>query len=161
MNPNEFILASSSGLGQNRVTPRSMMKLLRALKEDLSRYNMTYADIMPVAGVDRGTLEGRFDSDFARGSVVGKTGTLRRTDNGVSTLMRRDPNQEKESFFSLYSINKEVSAVSVIFKTHLFLWFKEQMGGAAPMDYKHIPIDIRLATSRISLSERKYERLED
>ena len=56
-----------------------LMKLLRVLRNDLSRYRMTFADVMPVAGVDKGTLEGRFD-DFSEGSVVGKTGTLGQTD---------------------------------------------------------------------------------
>src|SRR6185503_17266152 len=57
--PAEFSLATSSGLGINRVTPRAMMKLLRTLQKDLARYKMTFADIMPVAGIDDGTLEGR------------------------------------------------------------------------------------------------------
>ena len=62
--PAEFILQTSSGLGMNRVTPKAMMKLLRTLRSDLSKWKMTFADIMPVAGIDKGTLEGRFDSDF-------------------------------------------------------------------------------------------------
>jgi D-alanyl-D-alanine carboxypeptidase len=74
--PYEFSLATSSGLGINRVTPKAMMKLLRSLRSDLERYKMTFADIMPVAGLDRGTLENRFDTDFSSGSVIGKTGTL-------------------------------------------------------------------------------------
>ena len=63
-----------------------MMKLLKTLQKELARNKMTFADIMPVAGVDKGTLERRFDTDFSRGSVVGKTGTLGNTDGGVSTL---------------------------------------------------------------------------
>ena len=37
-------------------------------------------------GIDKGTLDNRFDEDFARGSVVGKTGTLGVTDGGASAL---------------------------------------------------------------------------
>lgn len=84
--PEEFYIQTASGLGINRVTPRAMMKLLRALRADLAKNKMSFTDIMPVAGIDKGTLEGRFDSDFARGSVVGKTGTLGNTDGGVSSL---------------------------------------------------------------------------
>src|SRR5260370_20220841 len=84
IDPQEFSIQTSSGLGYNRVTPNAMMKLLRALRTDLARYKLTFADIMPVAGIDKGTLEGRFDTDFSRCSVVGKTGTLGRTDAGVS-----------------------------------------------------------------------------
>src|SRR5204862_5907156 len=46
---NEFSIQTSSGLGYNRVSPNAMMQLLRALRDDLARYKMTYADIMPVA----------------------------------------------------------------------------------------------------------------
>ena len=84
--PVEFSLQTSSGLGFNRVTPNAMMSLLRALRSDLAKYKMTFSDIMPVAGIDKGTLENRFDSDFSVGSVVGKTGTLGQTDAGVSSL---------------------------------------------------------------------------
>ncbi|MEQ1923041.1 MAG: D-alanyl-D-alanine carboxypeptidase, partial [Pyrinomonadaceae bacterium] len=54
--PNEFSLQTSSGLGYNRVTPNAMMRLLHVLRDDLARYKMTFADIMPVAGIDKGTL---------------------------------------------------------------------------------------------------------
>ena len=60
--PNEFSIQTSSGLGINRVTPSAQMKLLRALRSDLAKYNMTFMDIMPVAGVDQGTLEERFET---------------------------------------------------------------------------------------------------
>ena len=63
-----------------------MMGLLRVLRSELAKSKMTFADIMPVAGIDKGTLENRFDTDFSRGSVVGKTGTLGNTDGGVSAL---------------------------------------------------------------------------
>ena len=55
-------------------------------RSDLATYRMTFADIMPVAGMDQGTLENRFDTDFSTGSVIGKTGTLGNTDGGVSAL---------------------------------------------------------------------------
>jgi D-alanyl-D-alanine carboxypeptidase/D-alanyl-D-alanine-endopeptidase (penicillin-binding protein 4) len=159
VDPDEFILASSSGLGQNRVTPRAMMKLLRALKEDLARYDMTYADIMPVAGVDRGTLEGRFDSDFARGSVVGKTGTLARTDNGVSTLCGEIQTRKGKFLFVIFNQRGGVIGFRN-FQNNFVSLVQGTMGGATPMEYKHIPIDIRLATSRISYPNGR-QRVED
>ena len=48
---------------------------------------MTPADIMPVAGIDPGTLEDRFTGPAWRGSVIAKTGTLIRTDGGASSLV--------------------------------------------------------------------------
>ena len=43
-------------------------------------------DILPVAGMDVGTLKRRFTSLEYRGGIIGKTGTLPGTDGGVSTL---------------------------------------------------------------------------
>ncbi len=85
--PEQIYLASLSGLGVNRVTPRAMMKILRALRVELQRYRLTPADIMPVAGIDPGTLEDRFTGPAWRGSVIAKTGTLIRTDGGASSLV--------------------------------------------------------------------------
>lgn len=157
--PEEFYLASSSGLGQNRVTPRAMMKLLRALKEDLTRYNMTFADIMPVAGVDRGTLEGRFDNDFARGSVVGKTGTLRRTDSGVSTLCGEIQTKTGKYLFVIFNQRGGVNGFRH-FQNSFVSLVQGTLGGAAPLEYEHVSIDTRLATARVSHPNGR-GRLED
>jgi serine-type D-Ala-D-Ala carboxypeptidase/endopeptidase (penicillin-binding protein 4) len=83
----EVRLASASGLGVNRVTPRHMMKIYRALLAELKENKLKAADIMPVAGVDPGTLDKRYVNSPGRGSVIGKTGTLGRTDGGVSALV--------------------------------------------------------------------------
>src|SRR5678815_511877 len=52
----------------------------------LNLKNMQPQDVLPVAGVDAGTLQRRFTGEEYRGAVVGKTGTLPGTDGGVSTL---------------------------------------------------------------------------
>src|SRR5207244_2559664 len=56
IDPEEFMIASTSGLGVNRVTPRAMMKVLRGLSAELTRNNLSLSDILPVAGIDPGTL---------------------------------------------------------------------------------------------------------
>jgi D-alanyl-D-alanine carboxypeptidase/D-alanyl-D-alanine-endopeptidase (penicillin-binding protein 4) len=43
-------------------------------------------DVLPVAGVDAGTLHRRFTGEEYRGAIIGKTGTLPSTEGGVSTL---------------------------------------------------------------------------
>jgi D-alanyl-D-alanine carboxypeptidase len=83
----EVHLASLSGLGVNRVTPRAMMKILRGLRTELQKYRLTPSDIMPVAGIDPGTMEDRFTGPAWQGSVIAKTGTLVRTDGGASSLV--------------------------------------------------------------------------
>ncbi len=63
------------------------MKIFRALRAELQKSRLTPADIMPVAGIDPGTLEDRFTGPAWQGSVIAKTGTLTRTDGGASSLV--------------------------------------------------------------------------
>jgi D-alanyl-D-alanine carboxypeptidase/D-alanyl-D-alanine-endopeptidase (penicillin-binding protein 4) len=82
--PSEITLTHTSGLDYNRITPHGTILILRHLVGWLNFHNMLPEDVMPVAGVDPGTLRGRLVA--ADGSVVAKTGTLPGTDGGVSTL---------------------------------------------------------------------------
>ncbi len=147
--PQEFSLATSSGLGYNRVTPNAMMRLLRALRNDLARYKMTFADIMPVAGIDKGTLEGRFDVDFARGSVVGKTGTLGNTDGGVSALAGEVNTRNGRLLFVIFNQKGSVPRFRS-FQNGFVSLVQGQFGGAMPMAYDAVSLETRLARSKIS-----------
>jgi D-alanyl-D-alanine carboxypeptidase/D-alanyl-D-alanine-endopeptidase (penicillin-binding protein 4) len=146
--PQEFYLQTSSGLGINRVTPRAMMKLLKTLRSELGRYKMTFADIMPVAGVDKGTLERRFDTDFAKGSVVGKTGTLGNTDSGVSTLAGEITTRTGKLLFVIFNQRGNVSRFRSFQNNYVSL-IQGQFGGASQMTYNPIALDTRLAKTRI------------
>jgi len=84
--PGDVHVGRTSGLDYNRITPRGTVLLLRRLVEWLQARNLEPDDLMPMAGVDVGTLQRRFSSETYRGAVVGKTGTLPGTDGGVSTL---------------------------------------------------------------------------
>jgi len=84
--PSEVSLTHTSGLDFNRITPHGTVALMRHLVAWLNLNNMLPEDVMPVAGVDPGTLHARFTSEDSRGSIVAKTGTLPGTDGGVSTL---------------------------------------------------------------------------
>ena len=77
----ECRIVTSSGLGSNQISPRATVQILRKLTAYLQKYGLGLERILPVAGIDDGTLERRF-TDAYRGSVVGKTGTL----SGVSAL---------------------------------------------------------------------------
>ncbi|HKY05767.1 MAG TPA: D-alanyl-D-alanine carboxypeptidase, partial [Blastocatellia bacterium] len=72
----EVYVGRTSGLDFNRITPRASIKVLRALLVVLEEYSLKPEDIMPVAGIDSGTLRARLSSDQFRGSVIAKTGTL-------------------------------------------------------------------------------------
>ncbi len=87
LSPDQIQMSSLSGLGVNRASPRTMMKIFRALREELRKHRLSTTDIMPVAGIDPGTMETRFTEPPWRGSVIAKTGTLIRTDGGASSLV--------------------------------------------------------------------------
>lgn len=82
----EVSISHTSGLDFNRITPRGTVQLFRELVYWLNLQNLQPQDILPVAGVDVGTLQRRFASEEYRGGIIGKTGTLPATDGGVSTL---------------------------------------------------------------------------
>jgi D-alanyl-D-alanine carboxypeptidase/D-alanyl-D-alanine-endopeptidase (penicillin-binding protein 4) len=77
----ELNIVTASGLGSNHISPRATIQVLRKLMNYLNSRGMQLEEILPVAGIDAGTLQKRF-TDAYRGSVVAKTGTL----SGVSAL---------------------------------------------------------------------------
>lgn len=86
MAPWDVSVGRTSGLQYNRITPRDTILLLRKLIQWLETQSMRPEDILPVAGIDPGTLQTRFRAEDYRGAIVAKTGTLLGTDGGVSTL---------------------------------------------------------------------------
>ncbi len=82
-------LATLSGLGENRMSSRLIVRLLRELRETCGRLGLTVESVLPVAGCDPGTLSHSFlplyHEPFAT-SVVAKTGTLTSTDGGTAVL---------------------------------------------------------------------------
>ncbi len=82
----DISISHCSGLDFNRITPRATVQLFRELVFWLNLSNLQPQDVLPVAGVDAGTLQRRFVGEEYRGAIIGKTGTLPGTDGGVSTL---------------------------------------------------------------------------
>lgn len=81
----EIVLTNGAGAGAtNRLSPRATVSILRALVAELSRHGLGLADVLPVSGVDAGTLRERLDGPGERGVVAGKTGTY--GDYGASAL---------------------------------------------------------------------------
>ncbi|HSU26550.1 MAG TPA: D-alanyl-D-alanine carboxypeptidase [Pyrinomonadaceae bacterium] len=147
--PSEFSIQTTSGLGINRVTPSAMMKLLRTLRGDLAKYRMTFADIMPVAGMDKGTLENRFDTDFSTGSVIGKTGTLGNTDGGVSALAGEINTRNGTLLFVIFNQRGSVARFRSFQNNYVSL-IQGQLGGPAPIAYTPKSLDARLAQTKFS-----------
>jgi D-alanyl-D-alanine carboxypeptidase/D-alanyl-D-alanine-endopeptidase (penicillin-binding protein 4) len=86
LSPQEVYFSSTSGLETNRLSPRGTVQVLRQLMNLGRRHQIQLCDILPVAGLDKSTLQKRFTEPGYAGSVVGKTGTLVDTDGGVQTL---------------------------------------------------------------------------
>ncbi len=85
--PTEVAIARVSGRERNRLTPRGLLKVIRALVEEAARQKLQPEDIMPVASDDAGTLRRRLTGTGLEGAVVGKTGTLTsEVDGGMASL---------------------------------------------------------------------------
>jgi D-alanyl-D-alanine carboxypeptidase/D-alanyl-D-alanine-endopeptidase (penicillin-binding protein 4) len=82
----DIYITHSSGLDYNRITPRATVQMLRHLVLWLNFKNLLPQDVLPIAGVDDGTLRRRFTTEDYLGSIVGKTGTLPVSEGGVSAL---------------------------------------------------------------------------
>lgn len=82
----EITLGDGAGTDpRNRLSPRAAVKLLRALEQELIASGHELVEILPVAGVDDGTLRKRLNAPEEAGRVVGKTGTF--GDYGASALI--------------------------------------------------------------------------
>ena len=74
----EITIDNAAGGGEtNRLSPRAAVALLRALMREVKDEGHQLTDVLPVSGVDPGTLEERLiDPPTHRRMVVGKTGTF-------------------------------------------------------------------------------------
>lgn len=82
----QVYLETCSGLEVNRMTPRGLAAVIRALADEVNKHGMKIEDVMPVASCDWGTLRKRFEGTPYQCAAVGKTGTLTTTDGGASNL---------------------------------------------------------------------------
>jgi D-alanyl-D-alanine carboxypeptidase/D-alanyl-D-alanine-endopeptidase (penicillin-binding protein 4) len=143
--PDEVQFASLSGLGVNRVTPRAMMKILRGLRAELQKNKLSPSDIMPVAGVDPGTLEDRFTGPAWQGSVIAKTGTLVRTDGGASSLVGQMRTASGDIL--LFVIMNQHGSV-LRFRSnqdYLVMQVQNSRGGPKAFNYKPLALTMKLA----------------
>src|SRR6185369_15453516 len=145
LGPDEIRIASLSGLGTNRISPRVMMKIYRELRVELQKRGLTPASIMPVAGIDPGTLEDRFNGLAWRGSVIAKTGTLARTDGGASSLVGQMRTANGEVL--LFVIMNQRGSVWRFRENqdYLVMLAQNSRGGPKPFDYKPLMLTMQLS----------------
>lgn len=87
--PGALRIETASGLGENRLTPRQVVRMMREFRRTGERFGRPVESLLPVGGCDPGTVT-RFFPQFAAGenatALVAKTGTLTSTDGGISVL---------------------------------------------------------------------------
>lgn len=150
----EVRVATTSGLGVNRLTPRGMMTIYRALLEELERHDLEPSDIMPVAGVDPGTLERRYNFSPARGSIIAKTGTLIRTDGGASALVGQFKTRDGEThLFVIFNRRGNVSRFRND-QDRLLGELQSMRGGPAPFAYTPQALAVRLSNTELDAAKR-------
>lgn len=94
----EIILGDGAGADPtNRLSPRVAVRLLRALEQELASTGHALFDILPVAGVDDGTLRDRLNGPGEAGHVLGKTGTF--GDYGASALIGAIPTTDRGTVY--------------------------------------------------------------
>ena len=126
----DIYVGRASGLEVNRITPRGSLKVLRALLSLLSDHSLKPEDVLPIAGVDSGTLMSRFGGAGIRGSVIAKTGTLITLDNGVSTLAGIAHTRTGGTLlFAIFNSNGGVRAYRKIQDQFLTQVIEEEGGG--------------------------------
>ncbi|HZE70662.1 MAG TPA: D-alanyl-D-alanine carboxypeptidase [Pyrinomonadaceae bacterium] len=151
-------LASLSGLGVNRMSPQTMMKILRFLRQELTKNGLSLSDILPVAGVDPGTLEDRFTASPWRGSVIAKTGTLARTDGGASSLVGQMRTMSGEVL--LFAIMNQNGSVARFRENQdsLVMQIQSSRGGPRAFDYVPLTLSIKLSDTKSRFgSSEEYE----
>ncbi len=72
----ELVLGDGAGAhAANRMSPRATVAILRALDKELATHELDLTSVMPVAGLDEGTMNKRLTGPNGQGMVVAKTGT--------------------------------------------------------------------------------------
>lgn len=157
LGPDDLRIATLSGLGLNRVSPRVMMKIYRALRTELQKHRLSPAAIMPVAGIDPGTLEDRFTGLPWRGSVIAKTGTLIRTDGGASSLVGQMRAANGEVL--LFVIMNQRGSVWRFRENqdYLVMLVQNTRGGPKAFDYKPLMLSMQLSHTESTATTEEYE----
>lgn len=145
--PDDLKISRLSGLGVNRISPRVMMKVYRALLAELQAHRLAPSAILPVAGIDPGTLEDRFTGPAWRGSVIAKTGTLLRTDGGASSLVGQMRTASGETL--LFVIMNQRGSIPRFRENqdYLVMLAQNSRGGPKAFDYKPSLLTMQLSNT--------------
>ncbi|MDR3612829.1 MAG: D-alanyl-D-alanine carboxypeptidase [Candidatus Obscuribacterales bacterium] len=137
VDPSEVNFASTSGLLINRMSPRAMMAVIRALRLKLEQNKLELSDLLTVSGIDAGTMHNRLNWSPVRGSVISKTGTLAPTDKGVTALSGELHTNQGVFLFVIFEIHGDVSTFRQR-EDSLVAQFEQAHGGAKAIRYTPI-----------------------
>ena len=142
-----LVLQDAAGAdARNRMSPHAAVALLRALERELARSGHRLTDILPVSGVDPGTLHDRLNSPEDAGSIVGKTGTY--GDYGASALIGALQSADRGTvYFAI--LNHGVSVPEARRRQDRFVELLRRRLRARPWNYQR---DSRPAIARIELA---------
>jgi len=127
----ELHLDSCSGLGSNGMRPGDVVKMLRYARAKLQPKAYGPINIMPVAGIDPGTLEDRYLDPAFRGAVIAKTGTLRSVSALAGYMHTRD---KGIVLFAIMNSGGNPARFRSL-QDYLVRQMFEVCGGPAPMAY--------------------------
>jgi D-alanyl-D-alanine carboxypeptidase/D-alanyl-D-alanine-endopeptidase (penicillin-binding protein 4) len=134
----EVSFSTTSGLDVNRISPRAMIKVVTALRDYLEQHQLSLADLLPVAGIDAGTMYNRLKAPGQAGSVIAKTGTLVQTDNGASALSGEiHTTGDGKYLFVIFEMNGSVPTFRQR-QNQVVTAFQASHGGPQPITYTPI-----------------------
>jgi len=129
-------LETTSGLGTNRLSPRTIVRMLREFRSSAERLGVRVGDLLPASGCDPGTVTGFFpqlSSGPNVGSLIAKTGTLTSTDGGITVLAGFLNTARGEYVFCVAAPGAQGRLrVSRQAEERFLLSFLAEHGGAAP-----------------------------
>jgi len=133
----EIILGDGAGADPtNRLSPRVAVELLRALEQELAKSGHSLCDILPVAGIDDGTLHDRLNGPAEAGHVLGKTGTF--GDYGASALIGAIRTTDHGTvYFAI--LNHNVPVTQARQRQDRFVRFLLTQFHTSPWDYQRDP----------------------
>ena len=144
----EITLGDGAGTDPiNRLSPRAAVKLLRALEAELQKSGHALFDILPVSGIDDGTLRRRLDGPGELGHVVGKTGTY--GDYGASALIGAIATSDQGTVYFAV-LNHGVAVPEARRRQDRFVRaLLQRLGTSVPWNYQR---DIRPAIARAEIT---------
>jgi D-alanyl-D-alanine carboxypeptidase/D-alanyl-D-alanine-endopeptidase (penicillin-binding protein 4) len=129
----ELVLGDGAGAhGANRMSPRATVAILRALESELAGHGLDLTSVMPVAGIDEGTLKKRLAGPNGEGLVVAKTGTY--GDYGACALTGALRTRNGLVYFAI--LNHGVPVEEARRRQDAFVRVLMAESGALPWDYQ-------------------------